>query len=145
MVTIAVAEPLAGVRDAMRAILQRTPGFRIISEVETLREALVARGDVVVAGLRFPDGDVSHLCGQRPVVVVTTLPADERSEVDLSDAAAVVRFGELSALLAPATLAVAKAARAAQSRTAAAPASTCDSEDSSEATSRLLRARRVLE
>lgn len=96
LTTVVVAEALAGVRHALAAVVTSTPGLDVTALAATVAEALTSPGAVVVSGLLFPDGTAEALCGLgRPVVVVTTLPADEREEVNLSGAAAVVRYGDL--------------------------------------------------
>jgi len=93
---VVVAEDLAGVRNALTSLLAREPDLEISALAGSVAQALVSPGAVVVAGLRFPDGTAADLCKSgRPVVVLTTVPADERRDVDLSGAVEVVRYGDL--------------------------------------------------
>jgi DNA-binding NarL/FixJ family response regulator len=103
IVRIVVADPMAGVRDGLRWVLSPHRDVVVVAEAATVAGALEAPGAVVCAGLRFPDGTAADLCAAaRPVVVVTWLPADERSDVDLGGAAAVLRTGGLRDRLADA-------------------------------------------
>ena len=100
---VVLADPMEGVRDAWRWVLAGETGLVVSAEAGTVRDAAVAPGDVVLAGLRFPDGTAADLAaGDRPVVVWTFLPADERGEIDLSRAAAVLPAGTLRERLAAA-------------------------------------------
>lgn len=108
---VVLADDLPGVRAAWRWLLQGQAGLRVAAEAGGVTAALAAPGDVVVAGLVFADGTAADLCtGARPVVVVTTLPADERLDIDLRAAAAVLRTGTLRSRLAPAVRAAGRAA-----------------------------------
>ncbi len=105
---VVIAEPMAGVRSALAALL-RAEGLQVDAQVPTVAQALAAPGEVLVAALRFADGDAADLCAHpRPVVVVTPLPADEHDGVDLCRAAAVLRHGHLAARLAAAVRAAAE-------------------------------------
>lgn len=102
-VRLVLADPMAGVRDAWRWLLSAHPDLTVGGEASTVAEALAASGDVVLAGLRFADGTATALIGAgRPVVVWTFLPADERPDVDLAGAAAVLDAGTLRSRLAAA-------------------------------------------
>ena len=100
-VALILADPMAGVRDAWRWLLAAHPLAKPGAEAETVAEALSAAGDVVLAGLRFADGTAADLIARedRPVLVWTFLPSDERADVDLSGAAAVLEAGRLRAEL----------------------------------------------
>lgn len=111
VLAVVLADHLAEVRAAWRWLLQGQAGLRVAAEAGGVTAALAAPGDVVVAGLVFADGTAADLCtGARPVVVITTLPADERRDIDLRPAAAVLRTGTLRRLLAPAIRAAGRAA-----------------------------------
>lgn len=102
-VRLVLADPMAGVRDAWRWLLAAHAGFAVSAEASTVAEAVAAPGDVVLAGLRFTDGTAADLLATgRPVVVWTFLPADERADVDLAGAAAVLEAGTLRSRLAAA-------------------------------------------
>lgn len=116
---LVLAHPMEGVRAAWRWLLAAHPWVEVTAEAVTVRGTLAAPGDAVLAGLRFPDGAVDLLLAaeRRPVVVWTFLPADERSDVDLAAALAVIGPGELRDRLGPAL-------RAAVHRSAASASST---------------------
>lgn len=102
-----LVEGLEGVRAAWRWILAGEEDLAVSAEADGVAGARAAAGEVLVAGLRLSDGTAADLCaGPRPVVVVTSLPADERTDVDLSRAAAVLRTGTVRATLASAVRAV---------------------------------------
>jgi hypothetical protein len=88
---------MEGVRAAWRWLLSAHPWAEVTAEAGSLAQALTAPGEAVLAGLRFPDGPADRLIAaeRRPVVVWTFLPADERTDVDLVGAAAVIGPGEL--------------------------------------------------
>lgn len=89
-----------GVRAAWRWLLAAHPWVHVTAEAATVREALAAPGEAVLSGLRFPDGAVDRLfAAERPVVVWTFLPADERLDVQVDAAVAVIGPGELRAQL----------------------------------------------
>lgn len=100
-VTLVLADPMGGVRDAWRWLLAAHPLARPGAEAATVQEAIAAQGDIVLAGLRFADGTAADLIARetRPVLVWTFLPADERADVDLSGASAVLEAGRLRAEL----------------------------------------------
>lgn len=102
MPSVLLADPMAGVRDAWRWLLAAHADLPVAGEAATVAEALAAAGELVLAGLRFPDGSVERLIAaeRRPVVVWAVLPADERADVDLRGAAAVLNAGELGDRLA---------------------------------------------
>lgn len=93
---LVLADPMDGVRDAWRWLLAAWPGIDVAAEAGSVAGALASPGDVVLAGLRFPDGTAADLIAAgRPVVVWTFLPPDERTEVDLTGAATVLGAGTL--------------------------------------------------
>lgn len=105
VVSVVLAARLAGVRAAWRWVLENEEGLRVAAEAGSVAAAVAAAGEVIVADLMFDDGTAADLCaGSRPVVVVTALPADERAEVDLAAASAVLRTGRVRRGLAPAIL-----------------------------------------
>ncbi len=107
-VTVVLVDAMAGVRDGLRWVLATTRDVVVVAEAATVTTARDAPGAVVVTGLHLPDGTAADLVSQaRPVVVHTWLPPDERADVELSGAAAVVRHGDLRAQLAAAVVAAA--------------------------------------
>jgi hypothetical protein len=97
---LVLADPMDGVRAAWRWLLAAHPWVEVTAEAATVRDALAAPGEAVLSGLRFPDGAVDRLlAGPRPVIVWTFLPADERADVGLDDAVALIGPGELRAAL----------------------------------------------
>lgn len=98
---VLLADPMEGVRAGWRWLLAGRPGLVVAGEAATVAEASAAPGDVIVSGLRFADGTAADLVATsgRPVVVWTFLPADERADVDLAGAAAVLTAGQLRARL----------------------------------------------
>ena len=93
---LVLADPMEGVRAAWRWLLTAHPWVQVTAEAATVAEALAAPGEAVLSGLRFPDGAVDRLIAAgRGVVVWTFLPADERAEVDLAGAVAVIGAGDL--------------------------------------------------
>jgi len=91
---------MEGVRAAWRWLLAAHPWVQVTAEAATVAEALAAPGEAVLSGLRFPDGAAERLIAAgRGVVVWTFLPADERAEVDLAGAVAVIGAGDLRAEL----------------------------------------------
>lgn len=93
---LVLADPMEGVRAAWRWLLAAHPWVEVTAEAATVAAALEAPGDAVLSGLRFPDGAADRLIAAgRGVVVWTFLPADERAEVDLAGAVAVIGAGDL--------------------------------------------------
>ena len=94
-----MVDAMAGVRAAVADLLG-IPVREAGSVAQTLDVIQAQPVSVVVTGLRLPDGTAADLiasCGC-PVVVLTWLPADERTDVDLRGAAAVVLAGAFHTL-----------------------------------------------
>jgi len=96
-ITVVLADPMDGVRDAWRDLLAGQADVHVAGEAASVAQALATAGAVVLAGLRFPDGTAADLIAQdpRPVVVWTFLPEDERRDVSLDGAVAVLKAGTL--------------------------------------------------
>ena len=99
--TVVLVDAMPGVRDGLRWVLASAFDVAVAGEAATVAGAETVQAQVVVSGVRLPDGVAADLCG-RPVVVHTWLPPDERSALDLAGVAEIVRHGRLRTHLADA-------------------------------------------
>ena len=101
MPTVVLIDAMPGVRDGLRWVLLGAPDIVVAGEASTVAEGNTIAADVVVSGVRLPDGVAADLTA-RPVVVHTWLPDDERDPEDTAGVRAVVRHGRLREKLADA-------------------------------------------
>lgn len=107
MPTVVVVDAMSGVRDGLRWLLRSAEDVVVVGEASTVAQARTIDADVVLTGAHLPDGVAADLT-DRPVVVHTWLPGDERDPADTAGAAAIVRHGWLRDTLADAIRAAAR-------------------------------------